>query len=312
MNSSSINKFLLAFLFLTFISCEEIIMEKDISKSEVVLVAPVNNAQFYSTGVKFTWDTVADATEYQLQIATPNFANPLQIVLDTKIKETSFTQQLPIGNYEWRVRAINSGYNTNYSSRLVSVVSDADFQNNTVVLNTPVNNLSTKKTLQNLSWQSIIGATGYQVQVYDGSNTVISDQTVTATNLNYTFTEGSFFWRVRASNGAQQTLYSSRSILVDTTVPNIPVLSSPANASTTTNTNVSFQWSRVPVTGSVEKDSIFIYTDVALTILKLKKEASSPFVTTTLGLGTYYWYAKSFDEAGNIGTKSAVFSFTVN
>lgn len=311
MNSSLIKKIVLALLFLTFISCEAILMEKDISKSEVVLVAPFDNAQFYSTGVTLTWDPVDDATEYQLQIATPNFANPLQIVLDTTIEENNFTQQLPIGNYEWRVRAINSGYKTNYSSRFFSVVSDADFQNNTVVLSTPANNLVTKTVLQNLSWQSIIGATDYQVLIYDGNNTVISDQTVTATNLSYTFTEGSFSWKVRASNGTEQTLYSSRSVLIDTTVPNTPVLSSPANSSATTNTNVSFQWSRVPVTGSVEKDSIFIYTDAALTVLKLKKEASSPF-STTLDLGTYYWYAKSFDEAGNLGTKSSVFSFTVN
>ena len=311
MNSSLLNKFLFYLLFLTFISCEEIIMEKDISKNEVVLIAPTYNAQFYSTGVSFTWDIVADATEYQLQIATPNFANPLQIVLDTTIKETNFTQQLPIGNYEWRVRAKNSAYSTNYSLRLVSVVSAADFQNNTLVLNTPVNNLITKTVLQNLSWQSIIGATGYQVEVYDGNNTVISDQTITTTNLNFTFTEGSYFWKVRASNGTQQTLYSSRSILVDTTVPNTPVLTTPANTSTTTNTSVNFQWNRVPVAGSVEKDSIFIYTDAALTVVKLKKEASSPFATT-LELGTYYWYAKSFDQAGNKGTKSSVFSFTVN
>jgi hypothetical protein len=286
-------------------------MEKDISKSEVVLVAPTNNAQFYSTGVTFTWDAVTDATDYQLQIASPNFANPLQIVLDTTIKENSFTQQLPIGNYEWRVRAKNSAYSTNYSSRLVSVVSAADFQNNTVVLNTPVNNLITKTVLQNLSWQSIIGATGYQILVYDGNNTVISDQTITTTNLNYTFIEGNYFWKVRASNGTQQTLYSSRSVLVDTTIPNTPVLTTPANTSTSTNKSVNFQWNRVPVAGSVEKDSIFIYTDAALTVVKLKKEASSPF-TTTLDLGTYYWYAKSFDQAGNSGAKSSVFSFTVN
>lgn len=286
-------------------------MEKDISKSEVILVAPTNNAQFYSTGVSFTWDIVTDATEYQLQIATPNFANPLQVVLDTTIEENSFTQQLPIGNYEWRVRAKNSAYTTNYATRLVSVVSAADFQNNTVVLNTPVNNLITKSVLQNLSWQSIIGATGYQVQVYDGNNTVISDQTITTANLNYTFTEGSYFWKVRASNGTQQTLYSSRAILVDTTIPNTPVLTTPTNTSTSTNTSVNFQWNRVPVAGSVEKDSIFIFTDAALTVVKLKKEANSPF-TTTLELGTYYWYAKSFDQAGNRGAKSSVFSFTVN
>jgi len=311
MNPSLNIKSILILLFLTFISCEEIIIETDISKSEMVLVAPTNNAQFYSTGVSFTWDTVVDATEYQLQIATPNFANPLQIVLDTTIKETNFTQQLPIGNYEWRVRAKNSSYSTNYVSRLVSVVSAADFQNNTVVLNTPVNNLITKTVLQNLSWQSIIGATGYQVLVFDANNTVISDQTITTTNLNYTFTEGSFFWKVRANNGTQQTLYSSRSVLVDTTIPNTPILSSPANASTSNNKSINFQWNRNPITGSVEKDSIYIYTDIALKNLKLKQVASSPF-STTLELGTYFWCVKSFDQAGNLSPKSAVFSFLIN
>ena len=311
MNSSLYNKLILILLFLSFISCEEIIIEKDISKSEVTLAAPTNYAQFYSTGVNFSWEFVADATDYQLQIATPNFANPLQIVLDTTIKETNFTKQLPIGNYEWRVRAKNSVYTTNYTTRLVSVVSDADFQNNTVVLNTPINNLITKTNLQNLSWQSIIGATGYQVQIYDANNSVISDQTIKTTNLNYTFLEGSYFWKVRASNGTQQTLYSSRSVLIDNTVPNTPALSSPANASTTTNKNVSFQWNRTAIPGSTEKDSIYIYNDITLKSLKLKKETGSPY-TTTLELGTYYWYTRSFDQAGNSSTKSTVFSFLIN
>lgn len=311
MNHSLISKFLSGLLLITFFSCEEIIMEKDISESQVALLAPSQNAEFYFTGVTFTWETLPDATEYQLQIATPNFENPLQIVLDTIVKETSFTKQLPIGNYEWRVKAINSAYNTNYSNRFVSVVSDADFQNNIVVLNTPINNLITNKTSQNLSWQSIIGASSYQIQIFDGSGVLISDQTITATNLNYIFAEGSSIWKVRAINPLQQTLYSSHTILVDSTVPNAPVLSSPANNSTTVNTSVNFQWNRIPIEGSAEKDSLFIYTDAALTNLKLKKVATSPS-TTTLDLGTYFWYVKSFDEAGNSGAKSSVFSFTIN
>lgn len=311
MNLPIVNKFFIGLLFLTFVSCEEIIMEKDISKSEVILVAPMNNAQFYSTGVTFTWDLVTDATEYQLQIATPNFTNPLQIVLDTIIEKNSFTQQLPIGNYEWRVRAINSGYNTNYSSRLLSVVSNSEFQNNTLVLNSPANNLITKISAQNLSWQPIIGATGYQVQIFDANNTVISNQTIMVTSLNYTFPEGSFTWKVRATNGSEQTLYTSRTILIDITAPNTAVLSAPVNTSTTTNTNINFQWDRTPIAGSVEKDSLFIYTDAALTNLQLKKVATSPSATS-LDLGTYFWYVKSFDEAGNSSAKSSVFSFTIN
>ncbi len=311
MNKSLLYKLLFGITFISYFSCEEILLEKDISKSAVALVAPANNSQFNSTGVTFTWDNVTDATDYQLQIAKPNFANPLQILLDTKIKTTSFTQQLPIGEYEWRVRAINSGYNTDYVSRFVTIMSNLDFQSNTLVLNTPVNNLVTKTAIQNLSWQSIIGATSYQVQVYDNNNTVISDQTTTATNINYTFTEGNFFWRVRATDNTQQTLYSSRSVLVDTTVPNTAILSSPANTSTTTNTAVNFQWNRAPVAGSVEKDSIYIYSDASLSVLKLKNVATNPF-TTNLTTGNHYWFIKSFDQAGNESNKSSVFSFIIN
>ncbi|RTY77502.1 hypothetical protein EKL97_15270 [Flavobacterium sp. LS1P28] len=311
MNKSSLYKFLTGVSFLIFFSCEEILLEKDISEEIQTLIAPANEAQFFSTGVTFTWESVPDATKYQLQIAKPNFENPMQIVLDTLVTTHRFTQQLPIGDYEWRVRATNSAYNTNYSSRLISIVSDADFQSNTVVLNTPTNNLITKTALQNLTWQPIIGASSYQLQVYDGNNVVISDQTMTATALNYTFLEGSYFWRVRATNGTQQTLYSSHSVLIDTKIPNTPVLSSPATTSTTTNKEVSFQWNRTPISGSAEKDSIYIYTDNALTVIKLKNEASSPFATN-LDLGIYYWFVKSFDKAGNESNKSTVFSFTVN
>ena len=311
MKKINLYKFLLLLFVLIHFSCEEIIFETDISKSEVVLVAPINNAQLFSTGVTFSWESVADATNYQLQIAKPNFRSPIQVVLDTIITGTSFTQQLPIGEYEWRVKATNSAYSTNYVSRLVSVASDADFQSNSIVLNTPMNNLITKTALQNLSWQPIIGAANYQLQIYDANNALINEQTIVSTSLNYTFLEGNFSWRVRASNGTQQTMYSSRSLLVDTTIPATPVLSSPVNASTTTATSVNFQWSRTPIAGSVEKDSIYIYTDNALTTLKIKNQGTSPF-TSELDLGTYYWFVKAFDQAGNASSKSTVFSFTIN
>lgn len=311
MNKILLYKFLLAIVFLSFFSCEEILFEKDISKNEVLLVAPGNNAQFFSTGVTFTWEVVEEATKYQLQVAKPDFDNPVQIVLDTIITNTSFTQQLPIADYEWRVRALNESSRTNYSGRLFTVVSNTDFQSNIVVLNAPASNLITKTALQSLTWQPVIGASGYQVQIYNENNAIISDQTITASSLSYTFLQGNYQWKVRATNGTQQTLFSTRSILVDTTAPNTPILSSPVNVSTTTNKDISFQWSRNPILGSVEKDSIYIYTDNALTVLQQKKEANSP-MDTSLDLGVYYWFVKSFDEAGNSSNRSSVFSFTIN
>lgn len=311
MKQNILHKILIGIILLGFVSCEEILLETDISDEVVQLVAPANNTVFSSTGVTFTWDAIADATSYRLQIAQPNFDNPTQIVLDTVVSKTYFTQQLTVANYEWRVKALNSAYETAYSTRFFSVASNENFQNNTVVLTTPANNLITKTDLQNLSWQAIIGATQYQLQVYDSSNTIKLDQTLTATSYDYTFPEGSYSWRVRASNGDKQTLYSSRSILVDKTAPNTPTLVSPTNANSTTNTPINFQWNRTAIAGSTEKDSIYIYTNSTLTTLKQKAEAVSPY-TATLTAGSYYWVVQAFDAAGNSSSKSTAFSFTIN
>lgn len=304
-------KFLFLLFFLTLFSCEGVLLETDITDHEVVLVAPYNKAQFFSTSVTFSWENVADATKYHLQIAKPNFENPLQIVLDTIVTNNSFTQQLPVADYEWRVQAINSAYKTPFASRFFTVVSNDNFEDNTVVLNSPVNNIVVKVLDQNLKWTAIIGATGYQVQIVDGNDAVINDQTVTASNLSYSFPEGSYSWKVRAINGTTQTVYSSRKILIDVTKPNTAVLSTPVDKSTTTVNDITFKWNRVPVAGSTEKDSIYVYTDSAFTILQFKGEVNNSF-TKNLDAGTYYWFLKSFDFAGNSSEKSAVFNFTIN
>ena len=311
MKNAFLYKFLLCITFVTFFSCEEVLLEKDISEEEVNILAPVNNAQFFSTSVTFAWETVEDATSYRLQIATPNFTEPIQIVLDTTVTSTSFLQQLNIGQYEWRIKAINSAYETAYKTRTLTIVSNDDFQNNTITLSSPTNNLITKMATQNLSWSAVIGATSYQVQILDSSSVIVNDQTVTTTNVNYTFSQGNYQWRVRASNGTENTLYSSRSILVDTTTPNTPTLTAPTNASTQPAGETNFTWNRTPVAGSVEKDSIYIYTNSTLTNLHSKNESSSPYMAT-LPTGTFYWYVKSFDQAGNVSAQSTVFNVILN
>ncbi|WP_428231946.1 hypothetical protein [Flavobacterium sp.] len=152
-------------------------MVDDITKKEVSLTAPANNAILSTSGVTFSWETVEDADKYQLQIAIPSFEAAQQIVLDTVVSKNSYTQQLNIGKYEWRIRAINSAYETVYTKRSFEILNNDDFQNNTVVLLTPSNNLITKTASQKLSWDAIIGATNYQIQVLDENNTLVKDQT---------------------------------------------------------------------------------------------------------------------------------------
>lgn len=307
------NLLFLLLLTISITACEEIIMEDDISGETVHLIAPYNGAEFYSTGITFTWDAIENGSQYRIQIARPNFENPLEIVSDQIIDTTSFTTQLNIGNYEWRVQGVNSSYKTAYSKRVFTIISNEDFQNNNVTLSSPSNNIITNSASQNLTWQSVLGATGYQVQVINSSDSsIIHDEMTSATNWNYSFPEGSYQWRVRATNGEQNTLYSSRNIFVDTLEPNMPVLNTPANQSNTSDNDITFQWTRIPIAGTPEKDSIYIFSNSQLTNLIYENEEISPYNTSALEEGTYYWYVKSFDEAGNVSPQSNVFSFTLN
>lgn len=298
-------------IFLSFISCEEILMVDDITNKEVTLTAPANNSVISFSGITFSWETIEGAEKYQLQIATPNFETAQRIVLDTTVSKNNFTQQLNIGKYEWRIKAVNTAYETKYTKRSFEILNNDDFQNNTIILLTPSNNLTTKTAVQKLSWDAIIGATNYQVQILDENNTLVKDQNTETTLLNFTFDEGKYTWKVRASNGTDQTLYTSRSILVDTKAPNTPNPSNPINASTTTNTSINFQWNRTAIPGSGEKDSLYVYTESALTNLNFKDKGTSPY-NKTLVKGTYYWFIKSFDEAGNESARSTIFNFTIN
>lgn len=305
--------FIVPALILINISCEEILMEDDITGETVRLTAPVDDAQFFSTGITFTWEPIEYGTQYRIQIARPNFDAPLQIVADNIVDTTSFTAQLNVGDYQWRVQGVNSSYHTAFTTRSFTVVSNEDFQSNSVTLTSPSNNIITNDASQNLVWQPVIGATSYQVVVVDAeNNSIISDETTTVTDYSYAFTEGNFHWKVRASNGEQNTLYSSRSLLIDTTTPNTPVLNTPADLSNTSDNNVAFQWTRNPVAGSMEKDSIYIFNNSQLNDLEYKNLETSPYNTSSLSEGTYYWYVKSFDEAGNSSQQSSVFSFTLN
>ena len=102
-------------LFFITISCEEIIMEQDISNENVQLLAPSNNAVLAVGAGSFNWDIVKGADKYKLQIATPNFAAANQVVVDTLITNTNFSKNLTAKTYQWRVKAINSAYETAYS-----------------------------------------------------------------------------------------------------------------------------------------------------------------------------------------------------
>ena len=294
------------------LGCSDIIEVPDISEESVVIIAPANEAIIQSNITIFTWEAVENANDYVLQVAKPNFANAAQVLVDSTMSATTFSKELSPGVYEWRIKAINSGYETIYSINKFTVAEGEGLASNTLILTAPNNNFITNETAITLSWNDLTDATEYRVQVLDAADESVLDETLKVTSIDATFTEGDFTWKVRAQNNTESTLYSSRNLTVDTTIPNTPLLVTPTNNSTASAGSIDFTWTREAIAGSEEIDSIYIYTDVTLETLFLKDVGDNKSFSTNLQANTYYWNVKAFDKAGNESELSTTFNLTIN
>lgn len=111
------------FLLVLFVSsCEELLEVTDISNESVELLAPSESTIVTQSNVNFSWNEVFEATKYRVQVAAPNFENAAQIVIDTTIVIDStftgnrITKSLVNSAYEWRIKAMNNSYETEFSS----------------------------------------------------------------------------------------------------------------------------------------------------------------------------------------------------
>jgi len=299
-------------LSLVAITCKDIQNVEDISEDQVRLVAPIDDALLALENVNFSWDQVDFAEGYRLQVMTPNFETPLQLVLDTIVANTNFTHSLDPETYQWRVRAENSAFATPYSAARDLIVDEIPFPDKEVRLIRPTDNTNSNDLDQNLEWESVLGATEYTIQILGMNGQVLLEETIAETSLAATFIEGSFTWQVQAIRNLEITDFSTNTIIIDTTAPNQPSPVAPADQSASTETAISFSWSRTDLAGSAEKDSIYIYTDSSLQTLLSKNQGTNKSFSSNLQTGTFYWNVKAFDEAGNTSDLSDIFSFTIN
>lgn len=114
--------FILLWVFLA-LSCEEIINEENISTATVIVLAPTNDSTLKSNAqINYNWQPIDGASNYELQIASPNFIEATQIQLDSVVTNTILQlDSLKIGEYEWRIRALNSAFSTVHTTNNFSV-----------------------------------------------------------------------------------------------------------------------------------------------------------------------------------------------
>ncbi len=298
----------------TRFSIEPETFDTDISGQEVQLLAPNDGAVVTNPEITFSWEDVQYAENYKIQIATPNFENAIQLLVDTQVSTTSFNHTLPDGAYQWRVKARNSVSETSYTTYSFTVMTEVPFPDREVVILSPEDNIVTNQSLIPIQWEVVNDATLYRIQIIDANDqTLVDEQTTTQTALVINFPDGEFIWQVRAENNTEVTSYTSQNITVDTIAPNTPSLLTPIDGAILASTQVTFTWTRDPIDGTPEKDSLYIFFDSNLLNLALSEEVTNGSFTTLLDDDTtYYWFMKAFDEAGNESEDSDVFSFSID
>lgn len=234
------------------------------------------------------------------------------LALKTAVINNNYFQEFETGTYYWYLRAYDKAGNKSAKSNVRSFTIFEDFALKTIGLISPANELITNTAQQTLQWNAIEGAIDYRVLIHKvNSPIILKDYALPITSKTLTFEDGYYTWKVRAQNATQNTQYASRNILIDTSPPNISVLESPANEQILNDTTVHFIWNRETMDGSAEKSTIYVYADAGLINLIFSSEVSENSLYRNLVPGTYYWYVKTTDEAGNSSSNSVVFSFTV-
>jgi parallel beta-helix repeat protein len=128
---------------------------------------------------------------------------------------------------------------------------------------------------------------------------------------------GVWYWRVRAKDSAGNVGNNSvtRWFRVDTLKPPAPTLISPANAATIADNTPVFDWSDVSDPSGVTYD-LSIARDAGFASIAIQKTGQTastyePTLAEALAAGAYYWRVRAVDNAGNAGSWSEDWSFTV-
>lgn len=271
--------------------------------------SPSNNSYSQDGKVLFKWKPVDGAAGYRLQVDDDtDFSADLLLDLNLgNVTSHRLTDALPYGNYYWRVL------------RMDETPADGVLWSFTVTPSTlasaritaPGQSALLGENVVSVEWEAVPGAASYEIQIDEACafNTapayhwegVVTEQTTSA------LPDGQYYLRLRTINeyGARGKWSAIRAFRVDTTAPDAPVLSTPADTQVLTTRIPTFSWrsSRGATSYVLEiatdadfEDIILSYT-VTTTKFKLPGSVALPD-------DTYYWRVRAQDKAGNLSAFS--------
>jgi len=168
----------------------------------------------------------------------------------------------------------------------------------------PANNVVNQRDTTTLKWQYAEGAGSYTLQVATDStfatgllyNNTLADTSVVITKM---LGQTKYFWRVKATNIAGASAYSQVFSFV-TGFPVIPVLVSPAHASTNLDLTVPVKWKKEPTASTYRLQIAKSQTFNNLTILADINNLTDTSYTfnTLIQNTTYFWRVDALNQYG--------------
>jgi len=221
--------FYLTLLLILCASCDDVFV-KDISGKKILVLCPDNNWEIElqndsTITVNFWWNYLDGADNYSLQLVSPDFLNINTLIFDMVVDSNKYSIDLPAGQYQWRVRANNSSYSTNYTIKSFSIIDVPvkDISDKNISILSPNDNWAIR--LQNEStttvyfwWDYLDGADNYSLQLvnpyFSNINRLLFDVVVDSNKYNIDLPAGQYQWRIRANNSLFSTNYITRSFSV--------------------------------------------------------------------------------------------------
>jgi hypothetical protein len=301
----------------SLLGCKKELFVTDISSKKVYMLSPADNAQIQSQTLNFVWDSVEHATRYTIQICEPSFEYMRLLHLDSTTSNTQIKITLSPGDYEWRVKALNDGYETEYTTYKISIDSTKNLSGFQLVISEPADSFFTNQSLPTFIWEPITIADEYNFKIVEGDNFEVGNlfTSIVKTNTSsYKLTKpllnGIYTWGVNAENSTSKTPFASRFIWFDNIVPSKAILISPGNNQNITG-KVTFSWQKSPDSGTPHLDSLFISTSNSFNPLVKSFQVYGDTLTDSLATGSYYWRMSTTDKAGNFGGYTTPNQFTI-
>ncbi|MFH1227319.1 MAG: DUF2341 domain-containing protein, partial [Planctomycetota bacterium] len=269
------------------------------------LSTPSDASTWLSVVPVFSWDAVATAMAYRIQVSTSSDFSGI-VVDQGNIVLTSYQGATLSNNlgYYWRVRAVNAGGSGPWSDGWSFTTALANPLQPVIV--SPANNSINIPITQTLIWNITNGAATYRLQIAtdsDFTSGIIADQSgiiptsYSPSALGYLTV---YYWRINATNITGTGPWSA--VGVFTTIiaaPATPALTGPADGIAGQSINPVLYWDTALRASTY---NVQVSTDTAFSSLIINPPSIAVTSYQASGLAnntTYYWRVKSVNIGGS-------------